>query len=406
MITLIDVFDKHFKDAKIDRVFIERVYRYQVAFLNRDAEHLAFFGSNLIGVHVIRFRVADILKFFKDVCDVDYNAIKKDLSEVSTVVQEYKITSDPMNLTIMYLIHRILTSPKLSESQRERGAYDMALIFFYRCIAIRQSDYFHFPADPKIAQAAYAQLSNMYLIKREGTWRGVMEYRAKRLLEKKGLHYEALVSFTDDGAITYAISDSENRIRNLYNQYYKVFHKAYTEGSRINSTSSTMIDADGEEKIREKVKSTEQYVNYIRTAILDKHGFVRIDLIKAIIDINTNTSQRTLTATLEWLSDHYGETKYHKRIDDWLNLIIVHSFHLLQQADATDTRDYPSMLTLLKNLYLSTRSSDKELMEIRKIGDELIKAANGSVNKSLAMATRTATILYITLRAIAIPIGK
>ena len=406
MTTLLDVFDKHFETLSVDKKLIDAVYRYQVAFLNRDREHLAFFGSNLIGVHVIRFRVADTLKFYKDVCDVDYTHLEKDLRTVTTIVQEYKISSDPMNLTLMYLIHRILTSPKLTQVQRDRGAYDAALIFFYRAIAIRQSDYFHFPADPKIAQAAYAELSNKYLIKKVGSWRAVMEYRAKDLLDPKGLHRPGLVSFTDDAATAYAISDSENRIRDLYKNYYKVFHKAWSEGSRIQSSSATMVDAEGAEKLKEKVKSTEQYVSYIRQAVLDKHGFVRADLIKVITDINTNTSQRMLTATLNWLTDSYNDPKWHKKIDDWLALIVVHSFHLLNEVDSQDTRDYPTMLMTLKNLYLSTRSTDPELMKIRKLGDELIKAANGRVNNSLAMATRTACILYVTLRAIVISVSR
>ena len=84
----------------------------------------------------------------------------------------------------------------------------------------------------------------------------------------------------------------------------------------------------------------------------------------------------------------------------------MHSFYLLNESGASEMKDYPSMLSSLKNLYLSTRSSDKELLEIRKLGDELIKAANGHVNNSLAMATRTATILYITLRAVIVTAAR
>lgn len=406
MITLKEVLDDQFKDVVFDKRLMDAIYRYQVEFLNRNSEHLAFFGSNLIGVHAIRFRVADTLKFYKDVVDVDYLELERALKKVTTISQEFKIISDAFNLTMMYMVHRLATSPKLTDTQKKRAIYDMALVFFYRCIAIRQSDYFHFPADPKIAQAAYAKLSNKFLIKKVGTWRAVMEYRAKELVDPKGLHYQALVVFMDDTAITYAISDSENRIRDLYKNYYKVFHQAYTEGNKITSTSSTMIDAEGVEKVREKINSTEQYVSYIRTAILDKPSFVRSDLIEAIVSINTNTSQRMLTFTLGWLSDQYNNPKYHLKIDEYIRLIVIHSFHLLSESDPKILKDYPSLLLLLKNLYLSTRSSDEDLLKIRKLGDELIKAANGSINNSLAMATRTSTILYITLRAIIVSASR
>lgn len=400
MITLIDVLDDHFSALKIDKKFISDAYRFQVAFLNRDAEHLGFFGSNLIGVHSIRWRTSDTLKFYKDVCNTDFTGIERDLRTVTTIEQDFNISSDPLNLTMMYLIHRILTSPSLTKQQRERGAYDMALIFFYRCIAIRQSEYFHFPADHKVAQAAYANLSNKFLIKKLGSWRAVMEYRAKDLLDDKGLHYDSLVAFTDDLRITYAISDSEGRIRDLYKNYCREFHLASSTGQSVQSTSSTIVDGEGIEKLREKTKSTEQYVNYIRQAVLDANGFVNAELVRVITDINTNTSQRMVTASLVWLSNSYSDAKWHKKIDDWLSLVVVHSLHLLNEMGEGDTRDYPTMLVNLKNLYLSTRSVDNELTKIRKLGDELIYAANGKVNNSLAMATRTALILYVTLRAL------
>lgn len=400
MTTLLDVLEEHFKDVKFDKAFSDRVYKYQVAFLNRDAEHLAFFGSNLIGVHAIRFRVADTLKFYQDVCDIDYYGLEKALRTVTTIVQEYKISSDPLNLTIMYCIHKVLNSPKLSQTQRERAAYDLGLVFFYRCIAIRQSDYFHFPADPKVAQAAFAELSKKILIKNLGTWRAVMEYRAKDLIDKKGLHYQNLVAFTDDSTIAYAISDSENRIRDLYKNYYKVFHKVNSEGNSIQVVSSTIIDGEGNEKLREKIKSTEQHISMLRQTILDKESFVRPELIKAIAEINSNSSYRMINFTIVWLCESYADPKWCKEIDEWLQLVVVHSFHLLNEASIKDTRDLPSVILTLKNLYLSTRSTDRDLESIRKTGDKFIKAANGKVNPSLSKATRTAIILYVALRSL------
>ena len=402
VVTLKEAFDQSFEEVVFDKRLIDRMYRYQVAILNKNDEHLSFFGSNLIGVHSIQFRTSEILKFYNDVCDVNYSGLELAIRKVTTIVHDFAITGDIMNLTLMYMVHRILTSPKLTAAQRERGAYDTALVFFYRCIIIRQSEYFHFPADPKIAQAAYAELSNKFLIKKLGSWRGVMEYRAKDLIDPKGLHRSNLTLFTNDLATVYAISDSENRIRDLYKNYYKTFNEAYESGNRIAISSSTITDVEGVEKIKEKIKSTEQYVNYIRTAILDATGFVRPELVSVIIDINTNTSPRMLTSTLTWLSDSYNTPKWHGKIDEYIRLIVIQSFHLLNECGQSDLKDYASILIALKNLYLSTRSSDRDLLEIRKIGDELIKAANGRINGSLSKATRTATILYITLRAIAV----
>lgn len=399
MTTLKEVFDEVFKDLDISKV-LPALYRYHVNYLNQSQEYLSFFGSNLIGVHVIRFKESDILNFFKDVLKASYIEVDRELQKVTTINHEFKIQSDTMNLTIMYLIHRISREMKLSEDKRRRGCYDAALIFFYRCIAIRQSTYFHFPADPKIAQAAYAKLSMKFLIKRLGTWKAVMEYRAKDLINPEGIHFKNLQLFEDDAAITYAISDSENRIRELYKNYYAFFHAASVTGDAIRSSSSIIVDMEGIEKIKDKTRSVDHAISFIQSIVHDEPSFVKIELVNIITDINTNTSRRMLVNILTWMAKHSSEIKYHKVIDEFLKLVIVHSYHLIAEMGIGENNDVASILVTLKNLYLSTRSTDPDLMKIRRLGQKIVKEAGGKMNTSLEMASRTSLILYVTLRAI------
>ena len=105
-----------------------------------------------------------------------------------------------------------------------------------------------------------------------------------------------------------------------------------------------------------------------------------------------------LLQVLTWLSENYMTQQWHKKIDDFIKLTVVHSYHLVSDMGEAELGDLPSVLVTLKNLYLSTRSTDPELIKIRKLGEMLIKEAAGKVNPSLEMATRTSVILYITLR--------
>lgn len=398
--TLLDLTEQYFKTLKVDKHFIEAVYRYQVGYLNRNEEHLNFFGSNLIGVHAISFRDSHTVQFFRDVLHLDYATFERDCRRLTTVDQKNKVSSDPFNLVLMYLIHRCLVSPYLNEAQRKRGSFDVALIFFMRCLAILQSRYFPWPADPKIAQAAYAELKKKFLIKKLGSWYKVVQYRAEKLTMKNGLHYAKLVAFNSDQEVVEIINDSQGRVRDLYKNYNAVFYEMHGNGTKVGVSSSTMIDVEGVEHVREKVKSVESYVGYLRNSVHDQPSFIRKDLIDVIVGINTNTSTRMLTNTLIWLSEHSNHQKWHTLIDEYLSLIVVHSFHLIQDSGIARIKDYPALLINLKNLYLSTRSNDPELLQIRKLGEQLIVAANGKINNSLMMATRTSTILYITLRAL------
>lgn len=400
-LTLKAVFDEHFSRVKFDQKLAKAVYQYQIGYINKNHEHLEFFGSALLGVHVVRFKDKDVLEMYDEILDIDFNDLKRDIREVKTINHDFKVSGDIFNLTMMYMMHRFLTSELLDPTMQLRGAYDVALVFFYRCISALMSDRFRYPADPKVAQAAYSQLSNKHLIKQLGSWHRVMEYRAENLTGSSSIHLKTLKKFDDDGAIVYAINDSQGRIRDMFKNYYGEFVKANNEGASISVTSGTYVDAEGEETIKEKTKSAEAYVTYIRHALMDKHTFIKDDLINIIVSINSNSSYRTIRHTLGWMCEHVNDGKYQKDIDAFVTTVVIQSLHLIKNnMDSKHMRDYPYILTQLKNLYLSTRTSDADIEKIRDLGYKLMVAANGKVSEGLLLATRTSVILYVSLRAL------
>lgn len=400
--TLKEVFDEYFKKTKFDSTFAKNLYKYQIGYINSSKEYLDFFGGNLLGVHVIRFKDSDVIRLYDDVFNIDFYSLQESVKKVDTINHDFIISSDTLNLTLMYVIHRILTSPSINDKVRIKAAHDAGLIFFYRCIAALISDRFRYPVDPKLAQAVYANLSNKYLIKKLGTWHAVMDYRAKDLIDKNALHYKNLVKFNDDQTIVYTINDSQGRIRDLFKNYYNEFKIAHEGGEAIGSTSSTYLDVEGEETIKEKINTVENYVTYLKNIINDIHSFIKPDLLLIISKLNTNTSSRMIKQNLTWLSENYSNSKYHAEIDEFITNVIVHSLYLINNnMTIVNKRDYPNILLNIKNLYLSTRSVDIELIRIRDLGEKLIKESSDvKLSNSLIFSTRTSLILYITLRTL------
>lgn len=401
MITLKETFDELLKDVSIDKALIERVYKYHIGYLNQSREYLEFFAGNLLGVQVVRFTLKNIRDFYMDVLGLDVIEVERAVRSVTTIDHSRAISSDPMNLTIMYLIHQFLSSPKLSDKEKTRGAYDAALVFFYRALAIRQSEWFHFPANKSIAQAAYARLNNKFLLKQLGSWKAVLEYRAKELIDPEGIHFKQLAAFDDDDKVSYAVSDCENRVRSMYKYYYREFDAAVKGSETIGSASATIVDAENIEKLKEKFCSVDKAITLLRNTLHDRQSFNKPELVKVITDINTNTSQRMLTTVLDWMAENYAIPAQHKRIDEFVRLVVIHSYHLVNEMGVGELNDVPMILVTLKNLYLSTRSTDTELTKIRNLGEQIVKEAAGKVNTSLLMATRTSVILYVTLRTFA-----
>lgn len=380
------------------------LYQYQVRYVNRNHEHMEFFGGALLGVQVVRFRDADVMQFYDEVLDVDYHRLVTDIRRVDTINHEYKVAGDVFNLTLIYVLHGVFTTKAMTDKDRVRAGYDTAMIFFYRCVAALLSYYFRYPADPKIAQMAYANLSDKFLIKKLGSWYKVMDYRALDMVDPKGLHYANIVSFKDDTAIVYAISDMQGRIRDMIKNYYAIFKKMHEEGQSIAVTSSTWLDADGEETIREKTTGAQSYRDYMLHTLSDKNSLIRDDLISVIVKINVNTSFRMVKSMLVWLSDNFSQGKQHKEIEEFVTAVMVQSVYFIEHnMEIRHKRDYPFILSQLKNLYLSTRTEDKDVERIRELGHKLVVAANKGISEGLILSTRTSLILYLSLRGL---VGK
>lgn len=402
-ITLKQVFDAEFRSVRFDGRLAKRLYQYQISFINKNSDHMEFFGSNLLGVHVIRFKPSDVERFFTDVLDLDYQHVSRQVRTVTTINHTFKVSGDVLNLTLMYVIHRCMTSSEMVKNQRERAAYDAALIFFYRCICALCSDYFAYPVDPKIAQATYARLSNKFLIKRLGNWQKVMDYRTQDLVKSNGLHYDKLIRFNNDEEITDTIADAQGRIRDMVKNYYGEFVAAHSEGAKIGSTSATGLDADGEETLKDRTGGTENLVLAMRNVFSDKDAFVKDELISIIAEMNSNTSFRMIKHTVTWLCENYPDRKLNSEIDEFISSVVTQSQYMIASSIETSRRkDLPYVLNTLKNNYLSTRTTDPDMIRIRKLGEKLVKKANGRVSTSLLLATRTAVILYITLRSLVI----
>lgn len=402
-ITLKQIFDEIFDGYRFDSNFMKKINQYQIKFINRNQDHLEFFGGNLLGVQVIRFKDSDVTRFYEEVFDLDYDYVKEKVRTVTTINHTYKVAGDVLNLTLSYLIHRCLTSDFLDENKRHRAALDTALVFFYRSICAVHSYYIKYPFDSKVAQEAYSRLSGKFLIKQLGSWHEVMLYRAHALTDRSFIHYKSLIQYNDDDEIVYIIKDSQGRIKDLVKNYAIELYKVHEEGASLATTSSTVIDIDGEETIRDKVGGAESKVQHMRNLIIDKAAFINEEYIAVIARTNSNTSARIIKSTLNWMVDNYSVTKFNQEIDEFLSKVVIQSLYMIDTSIPTNKRrDIPFILKTIKDLYLSTRTTDPEIIRIRKLGDKIVKTANGRVSNSLALSTRTSIILYITLRLLAI----
>lgn len=398
--TLKEAFDDIFTGIKFDEPLAKALYKFRVGYMSANKDHMEFFGGNLLGVNIVRFKDSDVNNFFA-LFDLEYKEVVDQVRRVTTIDHNFKVGGDVFNLTVMYVIHRFLNSP-VNQITRQKACYDTAMIFFCRCCAALICANFTYAADPKVAQLAYANLSQKYLIKRLGSWNKVLDYRTLALLDKKeSPHSRTLQFFDEDPKVQYAISDSQGRIREMFKGYYSEFMIVHQQGDSLTIQKSFVTGAEGEDVLREKTTGPENYIYFIREIIPDRETFIRGDILQIVSRNNSNTSLRAVTTTLEWLVDGSMDPKKHKQVDDFVCRVLVLMAHFMQyNIESNRHRDLAYVLSTLKNLFLSTRSADPDLIKVREMGEKIVTEAQGKLSTSLMMATRTAVIIYICARAL------
>jgi hypothetical protein len=391
------IFDQATKAIKLDPGFLKHVHQYGQGFVNRNEDHVQFFGSNLTGVYPVRFKTTDRIEWLDDVLGIDEYVIRKEIINLETIDENWKRGTDVMNLSCLYYTHRVFNSA-LSPAQKEQGMIDFLLVLQYKFISSLMAHYFPYPPDEKTALATYAALSKKYTLKQEGSWHGVLLQRAKDIIAKTSPHYQTIVRFDDDAAIMYMVTDIQGRLRNMLKKLWVVFDLVRTQEAKIHTVGG-MVELDGKMIVRDVSRNYPPYRRYLNETIHDKQRFIKQELVDVIASAMHTMSEKMFVDTLIYLCDNANT----KDVETLMDEVLIHAFEYL----STDTRaqskfnDIPALITKLRALYMASRSTDPGLLKMRALGEKLVKKAVKTTNASAAASVRTGVMLYIVLRTFA-----
>ena len=101
-----------FSKTPIDDKLFAKLHEFKQLFINRDDEHIKFFGGNLLGVNPIKFLPRDKNELLDVIFQVDEDYIKDTAKKLPSMKNEDWIRyTDPVNLCCLYLVHRIYKLP-------------------------------------------------------------------------------------------------------------------------------------------------------------------------------------------------------------------------------------------------------------------------------------------------------
>ena len=393
-----DVFEKEAPDIETDKSLALAIHRYKQNFINRNREHAAFFGGNLLGVNVVRFVDADRDNWFDQIIQADEEILKEHLHRLPGINPEWHVSSNVMNLSCAYLAHRFFHS-ELPAAAKRQAMFDVFSILQFKFISSIMYRFFPYPADKQVAEATYAALNMKFILKEKSSWLGLLNHRCEEILSRSSPHYNAISSMNSDKEVVDMLNAIHGALKGYVKNMREVMERVRITGSKVNSTSS-VAGVNGEEILKDKSRGPVVYVNYLKSILSDKNSFIREELLLVITKIMPSAKYSHLRAALEHLSDNYFK-KDHQKIERIANLVMIHAFSYLadNRVSLRANVNLESMLIRLRGGYTSSRSTDVDLLELRTLVEEVIRPAVDSKTEAVISSVRTGVLMYLVSRA-------
>jgi hypothetical protein len=155
---------------------------------------------------------------------------------------------------------------------------------------------------------------------------------------------------------------------------------------------------EGEIGLVDRIDAVATDTMKIKTLITN-NNFINEDIIYLIWTMNRNTTPKSIKDVLKWVCDNYISDTNNELVNNFIEECVKYTYFLLRnKIHNAKNKDISAIINELKNLYLSTRNEDADLLLLRDLGGEIINKAKGkNISKSLYLSSRTALILYISL---------
>lgn len=393
-----EVFSEEMKRLNIDSRLVREIGKFERNFVNRSEDHVTFLGGVLMGTPPLRFHNSDRNTWFDEILQTDDVVLKNEINSLSSIDPTHKVATDAFNLSVIWLLHAMMTSQKLSARQKEEGMINALRVMHYRFLSSLMSHYFRYEPDRSVVEATYAALSYKFALKREGSWSALIDARCRDIISADSIHAKTILRFDNDDQIQYVLSDTQGRIREIVKKMYKVFDEVHKSSTRVKSRGS-LVEMEGETHIRDLIRNQSVLKRYAHTVMEDKKTFIRPELLKITSDAMHTMPERHLESTLSYMADNYGR-RGDKNVSDLIDEVVLHALDFINdnRREFSKSMDLVLLLSRLRSLYMSSRSTDASLLKMRKLALSIVKKSVKSNNDSLLAAIRTGTMMYIVLR--------
>ncbi|QVW55211.1 hypothetical protein pEaSNUABM29_00171 [Erwinia phage pEa_SNUABM_29] len=387
-------FDGVFSKITIDRRLASRIRHYVNGILSREG-NVEWLGSNLLGVHTIRFYDSDRNKLFDEVLMIDEDYLAEIIKDTKAINTDWAVAGDTFNLAVVYLIHLLM--PKFSDKEIYNAGVDCVTLLQFKFYS---SIYYHFfpkPVDMPAAEATYSMLSLKFDIRRLGNWGLHMQERSEYFCSTEYPNYDAVKRFDTPDLILRFITDLNTRTKQTVKDYYAVLDKVRRDNSRVVS-QSTRIELDGESIIRDKVGALDIAKQNLFDASYDINNLYKEQLAKVVLELVPKASPAALKTLLMYIAS-LPLGKKRDEINAIMEDTLSHAFDEVVTS-RLNFNDATVVLQRMRALYQASKSPNPYVLSLRQRIEKLAAKETHIRHESALAALRNALLLYFLIRSL------
>ena len=397
MKTIKEAFDTHLKDLPIDSQFVKKVKNFQHYFLTKNDDHLHFFAEPLVGVYNIKWTTKETDMWWSDICEVDGDEVSDDYLSVPEVNPKFEISGKAINVLFLYLIYRVKNSTLLKEKEKLECKLALLAIIQYRFISSLHSNNFRLAlADKSLALETYNRLDNKFDLKRDKSWKVMLDKRAAIIIDERGVYGKIIQKFDNDKRIIEMINDIKGRLNKSMVAIMNKFYEAKEEGARIHSTSSTLMLDDL--VVKDLSRQQVSYIRYIQRIAGSPETFIKKEIRDVIISSMKAVDEDFFDQVLVFFSQNFENQKF-KYLHDVVDNVINYTFDFMREENLS-IRDSFIIATRIRQNFMSGKTNDEKIVETRKKVDKMIHTYNPKTKRMVITSERVGLMMYIVLRAL------
>lgn len=394
--TIFEYFDKHIT-IKLDKAFAKDIYRFTRRYVLRDNAVSEFYGSQMIGVYPITFKSSLETQFLTEILGVDRRDLMADRKNTPSIIPSRKITGDVFNLAFFYLARRIEVEDKLPKKIRIQCQRDLVLLFCYRSMSALHNKYFSKYLIPSLMGTRVVDaLSDLFILKRLGSWRAYMDYRVDKVYDNERKEYRRLMTGDDDDLLSVVVK-TQGAIRSTIKAIYAVYLKIKDDDNGETKRSVAITIGDDED-IADITTDVPAIITKTLNKITARDAFVRTDLIDLICsEYVAKFKPAALTSLLNDMHKSLARPEGVKVLA-YIRAVMAYELHITREnLTATQLKDPAYVVKWIRGVVTSSRSRNQILIDLRDEGSAVIRQVSGMSNRHYLVKARIAIMLYILL---------